>query len=62
MAEIVNLRSERKARARAAARAEAAANAARFGRSRAEKVREAAEAERARSLHEAHRRDLAEKE
>lgn len=44
MAEIVNLRSARKAKARKAARAEADANAARSGRTRAEKALEKARA------------------
>ena len=50
MAEIVNLRLARKARARAAATTEAAANRARFGRSKGEKLIEADEARRAAKL------------
>jgi len=46
MAEVVNLRSARKGKARAEARAEADENAAKFGRTKAQKAREAAEAER----------------
>ena len=48
MAEIVNLNRFRKDRARADRRAEADANAAKHGRSKAERVREAADAARAR--------------
>ncbi len=44
MAEIVNLRQARKARARAAAAAEADTNAARHGESKADKARRKAEA------------------
>lgn len=47
MAEIVNLRQARKVRARAAARQEADAKAAKFGRTKAERLREATEAARA---------------
>jgi len=46
MAEVVNLRSARKGKARAEARAGADENAAKFGRTKAQKAREAAEAER----------------
>ena len=46
MVEIVNLRSVRKARARIAAREEAAANRAAFGRTKAQKARDAADAAR----------------
>jgi hypothetical protein len=42
MAEIVNLRQARKAKARAGKEAEAATNRARFGRTKAEKQVEAA--------------------
>ncbi|GHC11223.1 MULTISPECIES: DUF4169 family protein [Gemmobacter] len=49
MAEVVNLNRFRKAKARAEARDEADANAAKFGRSKAQKAREAADAERARA-------------
>lgn len=45
MAEIVNLRQARKARARIAAGKAAAANRLRFGRTKAEKERERLEAE-----------------
>jgi hypothetical protein len=46
MAEILNLNKARKARAKATAKAEAEANRARFGRTKAEKARDIAEAER----------------
>jgi hypothetical protein len=49
MAEVVNLNRFRKAKARAEARDEADANAAKFGRSKAQKAREVADAERARA-------------
>ena len=57
MAEIVNLRSARKAKARAAARTEADGNAARFGRTKAQRVLEEAEAGKARAALDAHRRE-----
>ena len=47
MAEIVNLRAVRKDKARAEARAKGDENAVKFGRSKAQKAREAAEAARA---------------
>ncbi|MEL6793711.1 MAG: DUF4169 family protein [Pseudomonadota bacterium] len=47
MAEIVNLRRFRKSRSREDARREADANAARHGRAKAEKQRDATEAEKA---------------
>lgn len=50
MAEIVNLNRFRKDRARAERRAEADANAARHGRSKDQKAREAADAARARAV------------
>jgi hypothetical protein len=43
MAEIVNLNRARKAKAKAATREEAETNRARFGRTKAERVRAAAE-------------------
>lgn len=46
MGEVVNLRTARKARARADATADAAANRARHGRTAAEKKRDRTEAER----------------
>lgn len=45
MAEIINLKRARKARARADAQAQAAANRTKFGRTRAEKARDAHEAD-----------------
>lgn len=48
MGEIVNLRRHRKAAARTAAEVEAAANRALHGRTRGEKLRDTAEADRAR--------------
>jgi hypothetical protein len=47
MAEIVNLRQRRKAAARADARTAADANAAMHGRTKGQKARETAEAQRA---------------
>jgi hypothetical protein len=58
MAEIVNLRAARKAKARAAAANEAAANRGRFGRTKAEKNADAAErARRDQTLDGAKRQD-----
>ena len=57
MAEVVNLRQARKAAARDKARAEADANAARFGRTKAQKAQEAAEAEKARAALDGARRE-----
>lgn len=57
MAEIINLRRARKAKAREAADATASANRRKFGETRAERERQAAEAAlRARQL-EGHRRE-----
>lgn len=56
-ADIVNLRSARKEKARAGRKAEAAANRAKFGRTRAEKDAAATEAEREASRLEGHRID-----
>ena len=57
-AEVVNLRRARKDRARAKdkAEAEADANAARHGRTKAERLAAAAEDDRAARAHDAHRR------
>jgi hypothetical protein len=55
-ARVINLRMARKARARATARAEGTANAARFGRSTAERSAQETAAETAARRHEAHRR------
>ena len=57
MADIINLRSARKAKARAERDQAAAENRRRFGRTKAEKERDAAEAERAEKRIEGHRRD-----
>lgn len=61
MAKVVNLTQARKARDRAAKRAEADANAAKFGRTKAERDLEQAQADKARAALDAHRRDPAEK-
>lgn len=50
MAEVINLRQKRKEAARAASKAKGDANAAKFGRSKVEKEREALEAARAKAL------------
>jgi phage protein D len=57
MAKVVNLRTVRKQAARAAARAEAEANAAKHGRTKAERALQKAEAEKAARDLDAHRRD-----
>jgi hypothetical protein len=57
MGEVVNLRSVKKQAARKAARASGDANAAKFGRSKAERELEAARAEKASRDLEAHRRE-----
>lgn len=57
MAEIINLRSARKARDRAKKRGEADQNALRFGRTKALKALEKARSEKARELLDAHRRE-----
>lgn len=59
MAEIVNLRTARKQKARAEARATAAENAARHGQSKAERTLQAAKAEKAARTLDGHRRDRA---
>jgi len=56
-ADIVNLRSVRKEKARAERKAEAAENRAKFGRTKAEKKAEAGEAERRARQLEGHRRE-----
>ncbi len=60
MADIVNLRIARKQKARAAKEQQAAENRVLHGRSKSERQREAAEAERARQQVEAHRRERGE--
>lgn len=57
MAEVVNLRAARKAKARAAHESEAQANRAKFGRTRAEKARDKIEAERAERVLDGAKRD-----
>ncbi|MGO4854651.1 DUF4169 family protein [Phaeovulum sp. W22_SRMD_FR3] len=56
MAEIINLRSAKKTLARVKKRAQGDENAAKFARTKAQKSREAAEAEKARTALEGHRR------
>ena len=57
MAEIVNLNRARKVKARADAGRQAEANRAKFGRTKAERDREAAEAARRETLLDGARRD-----
>jgi hypothetical protein len=57
MAEIVNLRRAKKAKARADAEAQAAENRTLFGRTKAEKERTEIEREKARRGIEGHRRE-----
>lgn len=57
MAEIVNLNRFRKTQEKAKKRATADANAAKFGRTKAQRAREEAEAEKARATLDAHRRE-----
>lgn len=57
MAEIVNLRLLKKQAARKAARATADANAAKFGRSKADRALDKARAEQAARALDAHQRD-----
>ena len=57
MAEIVNLRTARKDKARAEARVKGDENAVKFGRSKAQKAREAAEAARANADLDGKKRD-----
>ncbi len=57
MAEVVNLRQAKKQAARKAARAAADANAAKFGRTRAERDLQAARAEQERARLDQHRRE-----
>jgi hypothetical protein len=58
---VVNLNKARKARAKSQARATADANALRFGRTRAERDAEEAQARKAATTLDAHRRDPADK-
>lgn len=57
MSNVTNLNQFRKAKARSDKRAEADANSAKFGRTKAQKRLEEAEAEKARATLDAHRRD-----
>lgn len=57
MVEIINLRAARKAAARDAARKQGDANAAKFGRSKAERQAEAAENQQYQRHLDNHRRD-----
>ncbi|MDE3122261.1 MAG: DUF4169 family protein [Paracoccaceae bacterium] len=57
MAEIVNLTRARKAQARVKKRAEGDENAAKFGRTKAQKAVEKSAADKARKTLDAHRRD-----
>lgn len=57
MAEIVNLRQARKQAARKAARASADVSAAKFGRSKAERLREETQADKAKRTLDGHRRE-----
>ncbi len=57
MSGVVNLRQARKARARDAAKREADANAARHGRTKGQKAREAADKARAEAHLDGHRRE-----
>jgi len=57
MGEIINLRAARKAALRAKARAQGDENAAKFGRSKAERTQSAAHEEKARRDLDAHRRE-----
>ncbi len=57
MPEILNLRQARKRKARASAREEGDRNAAKHGRPKFDRARNAAEADRVSRVFEAHRRD-----
>lgn len=57
MSKVTNLNQARKARARAEKRAQGDENAARFGRTKAQRAREAAEAAKARRTLDQHRKD-----
>jgi hypothetical protein len=57
MAEIINLRTARKARTKSEARAQADANAAKFGRTKAERSLEQARADKSRDTLDQHKRD-----
>lgn len=57
MAEIINLRSAKKARKRAEARAQGDANAAKFGRNKAERHLEQTRADKSRATLDQHKRE-----
>ncbi|AOZ69338.1 DUF4169 domain-containing protein [Rhodobacter xanthinilyticus] len=57
MSNVTNLTQFRKQKARAEKRTEADANAAKFGRTKAQRLREEAEAARAAATLEGHKRD-----
>jgi len=57
MSEIVNLNRARKARARDEKRITADANAAKFGRTKAERISEAAASDKARKMLDQHKLD-----
>ena len=57
MAEIINLRAARKAKDRVAARAKGDENAAKFGRTKAEKELEQAQADKAKRDLDGHERE-----
>lgn len=57
MSKPINLNQARKAKARAAQQRKAEANAVKFGRSKAQKSAEAAEAARVQRLFDAHKKD-----
>lgn len=57
MGDLINLRQARKARTRAEKRAAGDENAARSGRTKAERALERAEADKARAALDAHRRE-----
>ena len=58
MADIINLRAAKKAATRAKSRAQGDENAAKFGRNRAQKAAETAQAEKAKAQLDAHKREL----
>ncbi len=57
MSQIINLNRARKAKARAENRQQADANAARFGRTKAQKAREEADRQRAEAQLDGHERE-----
>lgn len=57
MAELVNLRAAKKTRERVKKRAEGDENAAKFGRTKAEKAAEKAQADKARAALDGHKRE-----